>query len=164
MKVAQLMSKDGFACCCPHESLARASQLMWEHDCGVVPVTEDGVVVAMLTDRDVCMAAWTQGRRLDECTVSSAMSRDLFACHPTDELVDALMIMSMRQVHRLPVVDLQGGLVGMLTVTDLIRIARGEYPDIQAEELIDVLAAINRPRTTTALAPRSLSGLVALGA
>lgn len=163
MLVSQVMTRD-VVTCSPEDDLERAARRLWDHDLGALPVVREGRVVAMLTDRDVCMAAWTQGRRLDECTVSSAMSRDLFACHPTDELVDALMIMSMRQVHRLPVVDLQGGLVGMLTVTDLIRIARGEYPDIQAEELIDVLAAINRPRTTTALAPRSLSGLVALGA
>ena len=163
MLVSQVMTRD-VVTCSPEDDLERAARRLWDHDLGALPVVREGRVVAMLTDRDVCMAAWTQGRRLDECTVSSAMSRDLFACHPTDELVDALMIMSMRQVHRLPVVDLQGGLVGMLTVTDLIRIARGEYPDIQAEELIDVLAAINRPRTTTALAPRSLSGLVARGA
>ena len=163
MLVSQVMTRD-VATCSPEDDLERAARLLWERDLGALPVVRDGRVVAMLTDRDMCMAAWTQGRRLADCTASSAMSRELYACHPTDELVDALMIMSMRQVHRLPVVDHAGGLVGMLTLTDLIRVARGEYPDVLAEELIDVLAAITRSRATTALALRSLTSLVALGA
>ena len=73
MKVEQLMSRD-VKTCQATEMLNRAAQLMWENDCGCVPVVdEDGRAVGMITDRDVCMAAYTQGRLLDALPVASAM-------------------------------------------------------------------------------------------
>lgn len=142
MKVAQLMSKDGFACCCPHESLARASQLMWEHDCGVVPVAEDGVVVAMLTDRDVCMAAYTQNRPLTEIPISVAMSRQLHACSPDDEVEQALTLMRRHQVRRLPVLDGDHRLVGLLSQNDLVQAAARPKSPLPPREVLLTLAGI----------------------
>ena len=57
------------------DSLNRAAQIMWERRCGCVPVIDAGRVVGLLTDRDVCMAAYTQGRRIDDIAVTTAMSR-----------------------------------------------------------------------------------------
>ena len=65
--------------CFTSDSLATAAQLMWDHDCGCVPVlNEDARVVEMLTDRDICMAAFFQAAPISEIKVSAVMSRQLF--------------------------------------------------------------------------------------
>src|SRR5689334_6521679 len=75
MKIAEFMTQ-GVYTVHPHDTLEKAAGVMWEHDCGAVPVVEhDGRVVAMITDRDICMAAYTQGRRLSAMRVDSAMSQ-----------------------------------------------------------------------------------------
>ena len=72
MKVAELMTRSVLAAH-PQDSLARAAQMMWDHDCGALPVIDDsGRVLGMITDRDVCMAAYTQGRPLAEIPVEIA--------------------------------------------------------------------------------------------
>jgi len=89
--------------CGPDDSLDTAARLMWEHDCGCVPVIDqDGRVLAMLTDRDVCMAAYTQGRTLAEIRVSAAMSNACHAVSPNDPVVAAERLMQEHQVRRLP--------------------------------------------------------------
>ena len=151
MKVEQLMSRD-VKTCQATEMLNRAAQLMWENDCGCVPVVdEDGRAVGMITDRDVCMAAYTQGRPLDALLVASAMARDLRSCHATDTIVEAESIMRAAQVRRLPVVDPEGRLIGLLSVNDIAREAeRGRgtrrKPAVAGEELAMTLAAISTSR------------------
>src|SRR5262245_6101900 len=64
MEVREIMSTD-LETCRADDTLDRAARLMWEHDCGVVPVVDhEGTAVGMITDRDICMAAYTQGRPL----------------------------------------------------------------------------------------------------
>jgi len=87
-----------------------------------VPVVDqDGVVVAMLTDRDVCMAAFTQGRALGDIRISSAMSKSVWTCRPEDDVKLAEERMRHHRVRRLPVVDAEGRLVGILSLSDLAR-------------------------------------------
>src|SRR5690606_29796291 len=74
----------------PADGLNRAAQIMWEGDCGVVPVTEsDGSLVGVITDRDVCMAAYTQGQPLAAVPIDAAMARTVFACSPDDTVHQA---------------------------------------------------------------------------
>ena len=75
MKVAELMATE-IATCLATDSLNRAAQLMWEHRCGSIPVVDEGWrAVGMLTYCDVSMAAYTQGRRLDDIAVTLANVR-----------------------------------------------------------------------------------------
>jgi CBS domain-containing protein len=121
MKVQDLMTTE-VGSCRAFDGADRAAQIMWERDCGAVPVLDqEGSVVAMLTDRDLCMAAMTQGRALSEIRVSSAMSKSLWACRPDDDLSQAEALMRMRKVRRLPVVDAEGRLLGILSLSDLAR-------------------------------------------
>jgi len=121
MKVQELMTTE-VGTCRAFDNADRAAQIMWERDCGAVPILDqEGRVVAMLTDRDLCMAAMTQGRALSEIRVSSAMSRDLWACRPDDDLSQTEAVMRTRKVRRLPVVDGEGKLVGLLSLSDLAR-------------------------------------------
>jgi CBS domain-containing protein len=127
----------------PHQTLNDAAQLMWERDCGWLPVTEHGGhVVGVLTDRDVCMAAYTRGRSLDELAVAGTMCTDLQSCRADDGVDVAESKMRIYRVRRLPVVDDQGVLVGVLSITDLVR--KGA---IAAEDAIATLAAIAEPRS-----------------
>jgi CBS domain-containing protein len=150
MKVERLMSQP-VKTCRTTETLNRAAQLMWENDCGCIPVVdEDGRAVGMVTDRDVCMSAYTQGGRLDALRVASAMARDLRSCHATDTIVEAESIMRAAQVRRLPVVDAAGRPIGLLSLNDIAReVARERGTKRKAavgnEELAVTLAAICTP-------------------
>jgi CBS domain-containing protein len=133
MKVELLMTKDPRTCSAD-DALATAARLMWERDCGCVPVVAGAgshQVVGVVTDRDVCMAAYTQGRPLWEIPVRAAMSSEVWTCHPDDTLKDALRIMRHRRVRRLPVVDGQGHLLGLLSLTD-VALAAGDAAAVQA--------------------------------
>lgn len=144
MKVQQLMTRDVRACK-PGDSLGHAAQIMWETDCGCVPVVDDeGRAVAMLTDRDVAMAALTRGVTLHEMRVASASSSRLVVARPGDELATAEQLMREFQVRRLPVVGDDGRLLGVLSINDLVR--RGQGKDgASAEGLVKTLAAVCTP-------------------
>src|SRR4051812_27450098 len=102
--------------CSAEDSLARAAELMWEHDCGVVPVTQDSRVVGLVTDRDICMATYTQGRPPAEIRVGDVMSKGVHACSPDDSVASALSQMAAKRVRRLPVIDSDGRLIGILAL------------------------------------------------
>jgi CBS-domain-containing membrane protein len=119
MIVKDLMSEDVHTCG-PEDSLQHAAQIMWDQDCGTVPVIDiDRRVVGMLTDRDVCMHAMMSGRRLQDCTVADAMASDVFTCGPSDSLDAAQSLMRRQRVRRLPVTDAAQRLVGILSLNDL---------------------------------------------
>jgi len=118
MKVRELMTNDVYTCT-PNDTLNRAAELMWDHDCGAIPVLdEDGKPIAMVTDRDIAMAAYTQGRPLGEISVSSAMSKNVVACRLDDSLLGAESMMKDHQIRRLPVVDDAGRITGVLSLND----------------------------------------------
>jgi CBS domain-containing protein len=116
---------------------------MWEHNCGCLPVVDAaGKTVSVITDRDICMAAYTQGRPLCEIPVRSAMSRALHACAPTDSVAAAEKLMAEKQVRRLPVIDREDQLVGILSLHDIAT--RGSR--LNATRLGRILAAIAAPQ------------------
>jgi len=128
MLVKQIMSQPVVACRVD-DSLQKAAQLMWEHDFGVVPITDaDGRAVAMLTDRDICMAALTQGKPLAQLSVRTAMSHDFYACTPEDTLEQAAQLMREHQVRRIPVLRKDGHPVGVLSLNDISLAATRQHP------------------------------------
>jgi len=108
------------------EPLSSAAKLLWDYDCGVVPVLEDigDRVVGMVTDRDICMACWSRNLAPSMIVTADAMSRGLVYCSPTDSIESAEGIMRSRKVRRLPVLDSAGKLLGILSLTDIARVAR----------------------------------------
>jgi len=119
MMVKDLMSPSVHTCS-PEDSLQQAAEIMWNQDCGAVPVVDhDARVVGMITDRDVCMHALLTGRKLQECTVCDAMSPDVFACGPSDSIDAAQSLMRRRRIRRVPVVDSNQHLIGILSINDL---------------------------------------------
>ena len=156
MKVEQLMARSVRACR-PDDTLNTAAEIMWENDCGCVPVVDVGNhVVGMVTDRDVCMAAYIQGRRLNEMRVSSAMSREVFSCKFDDAIAAAEEVLRVHAVRRLPVVDESGVLVGILSMNDIACEAERERRQkgkrqITSDEVAMTLGAVCGHR-----APREL--------
>src|SRR5215204_5401403 len=118
MKVSDLMTRD-VSTCRPSSSLREAAQRMKDHDCGSIPVVDEddsSSVVGMITDRDICMAALRTGKRLEDVEVSEAMTDRVLTCSPEAALSDAERIMSDARVRRLPVIDEQGQLQGLLSI------------------------------------------------
>lgn len=131
-----------------------AARAMWEHDCGIVPVVDgNGVCIGVVTDRDLCMAAYTQGRPLGEINLTSVMARPARTCKPDDAVTAALALMQQHQVHRLPVVDARGVVIGMLAMNDLLRLAASRPAVLDGAGVAKSLAAIVAPRKAPATAP-----------
>jgi CBS domain-containing protein len=152
MRVADVMSSPPYTVR-PSESLVRAAQIMWNEDTGVVPVVDgERRAIAMITDRDICMAAYTQGRSLGELRVEQAMSKVIYTCHPEDKLSAAERTMRVHQVRRLPVVDDAGRILGVLSLNDVCR-ARAESPLASlTSDVLTTLAEIGKsPRGRTKL-------------
>jgi len=119
---------------------------MWNQDCGCAPVCdEDGRVVGMITDRDVCMAAYTQGKALDQLRVGDAMARQVIACSPRDSIQEAEQRMQTARVRRLPVVDDDGRLCGMISLADLARRFDAQSSSPKVQEVGRTLASICQP-------------------
>jgi CBS domain-containing protein len=136
--------------------LHRAAQIMWEKDCGCLPVIDDvHRVRAVITDRDICMAALTQGVALAETSVSSAMSRSLTVCSPDDSLATVEDLMRAQQIRRVPVVDANGVLIGMISLADIARYLRPRSAQATASvaQLLETLAGISEPRARASVPP-----------
>ena len=173
MRVQEAMSRD-VQICRPWEELNHATQLMWDHDIGFVPVVGDsGAVIGVVTDRDACMAAYTRGLPLTAIRVEDAMTREIETCAPGSDLKIALALMRESRVRRLPIVDADGGLVGVLSIGDLARVAedlvRHGERDLACDAALTI-AAICEPRyqrqeppvqTSTRRGPGRKAGVVA---
>jgi CBS domain-containing protein len=110
--------------CSAQDSLARAAQIMWDNDCGAVPVVgADGCLCGIITDRDICMAAYTKGLAPGSIRVADVMSRHVHACSADDSLERAIASMADARVRRLPVVSPEGRPIGMISLADIARSA-----------------------------------------
>ena len=146
MNIEQIMSKPVITCT-PLDTLNTAAGLMWNNDCGVVPVVgEKGELVGMITDRYICMAAYTKGAALTAIPVSAAMAKQVFSCGPQDDLAAAEALMRKHKVRRLAVVDKDNRPVGVLSLNDLTRHAcGGKRSGAEREETLRTFASICEP-------------------
>jgi CBS domain-containing protein len=145
MKVQEIMSQPAVTCRVT-DTLNRAAQQMWEYDLGSVPVIGDGGrIVGVVTDRDICMAAYFQGVPLRSIRVHDVMARHVFSCHPNDSLEQAEKLMSEKQIRRLPVVDGEDRPLGVVSLNDIARQAATSRKQ-DGRDLTQTLAAIGRKR------------------
>jgi len=120
MKVKEIMT--------PHveaiwltESLADAAELMWKNDCGVLPVIKDGrKVIGLITDRDICMAAVMRDSKPSAVSIEEVMTGQVYSVDPEDNVDQALEAMQEHKVRRLPVVNAEGELEGILSMNDVV--------------------------------------------
>jgi len=144
MKVREVMTKQA-AFCYPETSLSQAAELMWKRQCGFLPVVGDGAnVIGVITDRDISIALGTRNRRPSEVTVSDVVSGRLFTCTADDNVASALSTMRIQGLRRLPVVDPEGALVGVLSIDDLVLKARENVStkDVSYTDIEDTYKAI----------------------
>jgi len=148
MRVRKLMTVAPTTCG-PNDSCSEAARIMWDCDCGSVPVVDStGRAVGIVTDRDICMAALFHGSPLSSITVGEVMSGDLSTCQADDDVKDAERLMRERRVRRLPVVDGGGSLVGILSLGDVAQsagMANGHAASDPAD-LVETIATISEPR------------------
>jgi CBS domain-containing protein len=124
MKVNDVMTADAKAIWLT-ESLADAARLMWENDCGVLPIIKDGrKVVGLITDRDICMASAMRDRNPSSISVEEVMTGQVYAVKPEDNIDQALQVMQEHQIRRLPVINPEGELEGILSINDIVLNAR----------------------------------------
>lgn len=148
MRVEDIMTSAAHTCR-PTDNLHTVMRILWDHDLGALPVVdEDGRPTAMITDRDVAVAAYTQGKALHELQVRGAMSTGVITTHVHDGLRAAERTMRVHQIRRLPVVDESSRLVGILSLHDIARVRAHEATTrpVDQRELVTTLAAIARKR------------------
>jgi CBS domain-containing protein len=149
MYVEKLMTTE-VKTCSPDDTLQRPAQLMWENDCGFLPVVDsEERVVGVITDRDICMAAYTRGVPLGGASVASAMSSEVNSCSPHATLAYVEELMRTHRIRRIPVVDALGRLVGIITLTDLARRAQEKSAvqrTLSGARIARTLANVTAPR------------------
>lgn len=133
--------------CAPSDNLSHAARLMWELDCGFLPVCDrGGHLVGVITDRDVCMAAYTRGQVLGDIQVWSTMSTQIVTVGSNATLEEVLALMRRTQVRRIPVVENER-LSGAVTLADIaLYLDAPDIPAIASTALNATLAAISAPR------------------
>ncbi|HEU4942081.1 MAG TPA: CBS domain-containing protein [Gaiellaceae bacterium] len=101
--------------------VSEAAKLMRDEDVGLTPIVEGDRLVGTLTDRDIAIRVVAEGRDPESTTVSEVASSELVTIDPDQSLDEALRLMAQHQVRRLPVVEEDGRLVGIVAQADVAR-------------------------------------------
>jgi CBS domain-containing protein len=147
VRVKQVMTPNP-ACCTPQSTAREAATLMRDHDCGSLPVVADiksRRLVGIVTDRDLAVRGLARGRGPDT-PIRELMTDDPVACVPEDKVEDLRQVMVEELVRRVPVVDEDGVLVGIVAQADIARV-EGAATDREVGRIIE---AISEPRTDLA--------------
>ncbi len=143
------MTRDVFTCR-THDNLEAAAQLMWgsrhRGDCVASAEPEHArIAFGMITDRDICMAAYTRGAPINTISVLTTMSEHPTTCCEDAELREVEALMRGHQVHRVPVVDDDGRMVGIISINDLVRTSR-LHVEVSPAEVVATIAAVDAAR------------------
>jgi CBS domain-containing protein len=103
----------------PQQSLKRAAEVMARFDVGSLPVCNGSRLLGMLTDRDIVVRGIARGLKLETDCVAAAMTEDVLYCSPGQDIAEALHLMGNHQIRRLPVIDAERLLVGIVSLGDL---------------------------------------------
>ena len=149
MKVQDVMTRN-VATCDTVATLAEAAGLMWEHDCGVIPIVDDQRrVVGVITDRDICMALALNNRLASQISVSEVSSGRVCTGSPQSDVRDLLATMKREQILRVPVIEQDGTLVGIVSLSDIVQrsdeIHGQRRPEVSYEQVVETRKAITEP-------------------
>jgi CBS domain-containing protein len=118
MKVKDAMHK-GTSCVEPGTTVWDIARQMRDNDIGAMPVWADGKLVGMVTDRDITCRAMADGASRGNLTAQDIMTQNVISCSPEDDIAVAVKAMETKKVRRLPVIDSQHGMLGMLSLGDV---------------------------------------------
>lgn len=145
-KPVRSIMNQAVSACFPEDSLNEAARLLWETNCGAIPVvTRARNLVGIITDRDICMASYIQGRHLADLPVERVMSNVVYSCTEDEPITRVFEIMQKHRVRRVPVIHEDGQLVGMVSLADLVRWVQSQQLGraFVRDALTKVLAAIS---------------------
>ncbi|HUK32220.1 MAG TPA: CBS domain-containing protein [Candidatus Acidoferrum sp.] len=136
--------------CGPEANLGVAAELLWNQNCGILPVVDsDRKVVGVMTDRDMCIALGTRNLLPGQILVKEVMTGKVHSCQVDDDVHLALEKMSKGRVRRLPVVDSNGVLQGILSMDDVVLHAEGPSragaTGLTQKDVVETLKTIYRP-------------------
>ncbi len=128
MKCSEIMTKNP-KMCIPDDNIAVAAGLMWDYDCGSIPVVKDmdsKELVGIVTDRDIAMHVvkhvYAHPR---DVAVSDCMSTNIIFCYPEDPIESAMKAMESNKIHRVPVIDQNNSCIGLVSMSDLMICMEG---------------------------------------
>lgn len=136
MKVRDVMHR-GVEWLSPDTPIATVAKKMLEHDIGAIPIGENDRLVGMVTDRDITIRAVVQGKDISKLTALDVMTSGVIYCRDAEEIDDAARIMESKQIRRLPVIDENKRMVGIVTLGD---ISHAGSRDLSAEVMMAVSA------------------------
>lgn len=150
MTVKEVMNT-AVATCAPDSDLGSVIDIMRQHDCGFLPVVDShGIVVGVVTDRDVCIASGAKHRLLARVLAKETMSHPVFSCFADENLKRVLTTMAKHRVRRLPVLNKSGHLEGVLSIDDIVHAPpRRGVPT--AEDIVTALKTIYTRRAVEAV-------------
>lgn len=122
MKVKEAMHT-GVQWVSPDLPLPAIAQKMKKYDVGIIPVGENDRLVGMVTDRDIALRGVAQGKDPSQLTAKDVMTKGVIWCHDTDSINDAAHLMESKKVRRLPVIDANKRMVGMISLGDISHMA-----------------------------------------
>ena len=141
MKVRDVMIKD-VKFCSADMNLAAATEILWNEGVGSLPVVENGRVLGIITDRDIAIALGTRNARAGETLVKDVSLPKVFYCSPGDDIHVALTTMRAQRVRRLPVMEADGSLLGILCLDDIILFAEEKAAELTYADVVETLQAI----------------------
>jgi CBS domain-containing protein len=144
MRVKQIMTPNP-ARCTPDATAQEAATLMRDNDCGSIPVVQSATsnrLVGTVTDRDLAVRGLADGKGPD-ALIRDLMTPDPVTCVPEDEVEDLRQVMIEQMVRRVPVVDVDGLLVGIVAQADIAR-QEGAASDREVGRIVE---AISEPRS-----------------
>ena len=152
MRVSDAMTRD--VCVArPDHTIEDAARMMLAIDAGLLPVGDEDRLIGMITDRDLAMAAYTQGALLRDMRVENIMAKKIWSCSVNNSLKEIEDKMRTAQVRRLPVVGFDGELVGIVTLGDIARSAHSSPLRLtELPGLASTLASITERRWTNGAA------------
>jgi CBS domain-containing protein len=128
-RCSDVMTQDPM-CCVPGETAERAAQLMLAEDVGAIPVIDDShsrKLIGIVTDRDIALRIVAEARDATQTPVRDVMTKTLWSCRANDDVQRALDLMASNQVRRVPIVDQQNRVVGIIAQGDVAtRVAKPE--------------------------------------
>ena len=143
MKVSEIMMRTP-ASCTVETNVGAAVEIMWRRNCGFLPVVDrQGKVEGVVTDRDICIALGTRNQLPGDITIAEVARREFHSCQPDEDIHSALLAMQQLGIRRLPVVNREGILLGVLSMDDLILHAQsGKIAEFSTDEVVGALKAI----------------------
>jgi CBS domain-containing protein len=160
MKVIDVMTGTPFYCS-PDTNLGSAAELLWNQNCGILPIVDNQKVIGVVTDRDLFIALGTRNRLPADITVGQVSSGTVHLCYADDDIHTALETMARKKVRRLPVVNRKGILQGILSMDDIILHAEMRKPGVVADlfydDVLRTLKKIYSPETPLTTQRRTAS-------